>query len=243
MLQTAGPSMDIEFMKMILSKIARLRKMPDLAEQIMKYQPQPNPLAQMEGELKIELLKAQIAKENALAQKHIADAQAAGGRGMRDASQADLNTAKAGEAESKAKLHSSEADQADLDYLQKSDGTMHKQNLEMQNTKDNNALVKELAKVQTKPTAGIEARADGGPIEKDSDYLVGEKGLELKVDDKGASIVGAHGPEVITAKRDGVVIPNNGLPMLKGSHPSDLPTIKGVKPEDLPTVKTINWRT
>jgi hypothetical protein len=153
MLQTAGPSMDIEFMKMILAKIARLRKMPDLAQQIERYAPQPNPLAQAEAEMKVELLRAQIAKENALAQKHLAEAEAAGGRGMRDASQADLNMAKVGEAGAKAKLHSSEADNTDLNYLQEANGTKHQQALEMQSTKDNNALVKEFAKLEAKPNA------------------------------------------------------------------------------------------
>jgi len=153
MLQTAGPSMDIEFMKMILAKIARLRKMPDLAQQIERYAPQPNPLAQAEAEMKVKLLEAQIAKENALAQKHLAEAEAAGGRGMRDASQADLNMAKAGEAGAKAKLHSSEADNKDLNYLQEANGTKHQQALEMQSTKDNNALVKEFAKLEAKPNA------------------------------------------------------------------------------------------
>lgn len=151
MLQTAGPSMDLEFMKMILSKIARLRKMPDLAEQIQKYAPQPNPLIQAKAEMEVKLLEAQIAKEQALAQKHLAEAEAAGGRGMRDASQADLNMAKAGEAGAKGRLHSSDADNKDLEYLRKTNGVDHQQNMEMQNMKDNNALVKELAKANSKP--------------------------------------------------------------------------------------------
>lgn len=155
MLQTAGPSMDIEFMKMILAKIARLRKMPDLAQQIERYTPQPNPLAEMKAQMEIKLLEAQIAKEQALAQKHMADAEAAGGRGMRDASQADLNMAKAGESGAKAKLHSSEADKKDLDYLQEANGAKHQQALEMQITKDNNALVKEFAKLEAKPNINM----------------------------------------------------------------------------------------
>jgi hypothetical protein len=92
------------------------------------------------------LLEAQIAKEQALAQKHIADAQAAGGRGMRDASQADLNQAKAGEAGAKGRLHSAEADNKDLNYLQEANGTKHQQSMEMQVTKDNNKLIQEMAK-------------------------------------------------------------------------------------------------
>jgi hypothetical protein len=151
MLQTAGPSMDIEFMKLILGKIARLRKMPDLAEKIESYQPKPDELALAKAQMEIKLLEAQIAKEEALAQKHMADAQAAGGRGAKDGAQAELNMAKAGEAGAKTKLHTSEADKKDLDYLQESDGTTHQRNLEMQDKKDNNALIKEFAKADAQP--------------------------------------------------------------------------------------------
>lgn len=148
MLQTAGPSMDFEFAQMILAKIARLRKMPDLAEKIEKYQPKPDPIAQAKAEFEVELLKAQIFKEQALANKHNADAEAAGGRGLKDASQADLNTAKAGEAGAKTKLHSSLADAKDLDYIQTDNGTKHRQDLEKQNQKDTNKMITELAKGQ-----------------------------------------------------------------------------------------------
>ena len=143
MLQTAGPSMDLEFSKIIWADIARLRKMPDLAEKIEIYQPQPNPLEQAKLEKEIQLLDAQIAKEQALAAKHNADAQAAGGRGMKDASQADLNLAKAGEAGAKSRKHVAEAERQDLEYLQESDGTKHRRNLEAQDRKDANALLME----------------------------------------------------------------------------------------------------
>lgn len=146
MLQTGGPSMDLEFVKMILSEIARLRKMPDLAAKIESYTPQPDPLAQAKAQKEIQLLDAQIAKEVALAAKHNADAQATPGRGMKDAAQADLNTAKASEAGSKAKKHSSEADQQDLDYLQQADGTKHAQEIDKQDRKDGNTMLIDLAK-------------------------------------------------------------------------------------------------
>lgn len=143
MLQTAGPSMDLEFSKIIWADIARLRKMPDLAEKIESYQPQPNPMEQAKLEKEIQLLDAQIIKEQALAAKHNADAQAAGGRGMKDASQADLNMAKAGEAGAKSRKHLAEADKQDLDYLQEADGTRHKRSLEAQDRKDANAVILE----------------------------------------------------------------------------------------------------
>ena len=141
MLQTAGPSMDLEFSKIIWADIARLRKMPELAQKIESYQPQPDPLVQAKTEKEIQLLDAQIAKEVALAAKHNADAQAAGGRGMKDAAQADLNMAKAGEAGAKSKKHLSEADNQDLNYLQESDGTKHIRNLEAQDRKAANAAI------------------------------------------------------------------------------------------------------
>jgi hypothetical protein len=153
MLQTAGPNMDLEFSKMIWADIARLRKMPELAERIEQFQPQPDPLAQAKAQKEIELLDAQIQKEAALAQKHLAEAEAAGGRGMRDASQADLNIAKAGEAGAKAQKHVAEADRADLDYLQEADGVKHAQELQKQQQKDNAALLRESIKQQTKEAA------------------------------------------------------------------------------------------
>ena len=67
MLQTAGPTMDPELGKIIWGKIARLRKMPDLAERIETYQPQPDPMTIARAEKEIALLDAQIEKERALA--------------------------------------------------------------------------------------------------------------------------------------------------------------------------------
>lgn len=75
LLQTVGPNGDRELMQMILSDIAKLRKMPDLAEKIEKFQPQPDPLAQQKAQLELELLKAQIAKENAQAMSYQSNAQ------------------------------------------------------------------------------------------------------------------------------------------------------------------------
>ena len=148
MLQTAGPNMDLEFSKIIWADIARLRKMPDLAERIETYQPQPDPIEQAKAAKEIELLDAQIAKEIALANKHNAEAQASGGRGMKDAAQADLNLAKAGEAQAKSKKHLSEADRDDLDYLQEADGTKHMRDIEKQNIKDGNTILLENIKAR-----------------------------------------------------------------------------------------------
>lgn len=75
LLQTVGPNGDPALMKLILADIARLRKMPDLAHRVETFQAEPDPLAQEEAQLRIELLKAQIAKENAMAMQYQASAQ------------------------------------------------------------------------------------------------------------------------------------------------------------------------
>lgn len=152
MFQTAGPHMDPDFSKMILSDIARLRKMPDLAEKIESYQPQPDPIAEKLKQMEIELKQAQINKENALANKHNAEAAASGGRDVKDRSQADLNQAKAGEAGAKARSTHSEADQKDLDYLDNQSGAPHAREIDKINTKSQNDMVADTIKDSMKET-------------------------------------------------------------------------------------------
>jgi len=146
MLQTAGPNMDLDFSKIIWADIARLRKMPELAQKIEQYQPQPDPMVQQEQQLQMMLIQAQIKKEEALAFKHQAEGEAAGGRGFKDSSQGELNQAKALEAGAKAQKHISDADKQDLDYLQQADGTTHKREMEKQDQKDGNAMLQEMLK-------------------------------------------------------------------------------------------------
>lgn len=108
LLQTVGPNSDPEMMKMILSDIAKLRKMPDLAKRIESYQPQPDPLAQEEAMLRVELLKAQIAKENAQAMSYQSGAQ--------------LDMAKAGTEEVKQGNLQSDTDLKNLDFVEQESG-------------------------------------------------------------------------------------------------------------------------
>ena len=108
LLQTVGPNSDPEMMKMILSDIAKLRKMPDLAKRIESYQPQPDPMAQEEAMLRVELLKAQIRKENALAIQH--------------QSQAQLDVAKAGTEQVKQGNIQSDTDIKNLDFVEQESG-------------------------------------------------------------------------------------------------------------------------
>ena len=153
MLQTAGPNMDLEFSKLIWSDIARLRKMPALAEKIEKYQPQPDPIAEAKAEKEIQLLDAQILKEQALANKHNAEAEASGGRGAKDSAQAELNMAKAGEASGKTRMHHALADSQDLSYLQEEDGTKHERDMEKIDRKSGNDLLAQITKTGQENTS------------------------------------------------------------------------------------------
>lgn len=75
-LQTTGPNIDPKITMMILSEIASLKNMPELAERISTYQPQPDPLAEELKQLEIEKLKSEIAYNNARAENMIASAKA-----------------------------------------------------------------------------------------------------------------------------------------------------------------------
>lgn len=116
MLQTMGTNMDPELSKMILSDIASLRKMPDLAKRIEAYQPEPDPLAQRRAELEIALLEAQIQTEQAKA--------------MQLQSQAQFNGSKAGTEQVKQGNIQSDTDMKNLNFVEQESGTTQMRDLE-----------------------------------------------------------------------------------------------------------------
>lgn len=111
MLQTMGNSMDPTMSQMILADIARLRKMPDLAKRIESYQPQPDPLAQKQRELELQLLEAELQEKQSV----IA-----------------LNQAKIQTEAAKAKHLESQADLADLDFVEQESGVKQERDLQKQ---------------------------------------------------------------------------------------------------------------
>lgn len=115
-LQTAGPVMGIDLTKMVMSDIAKLRKMPDVAKKIMDFQPTPDPLAEAKAQLEIKLLEAQIATEYARA--------ASFGAG------ANLSTVKQGTEVAKAKALDASADKTNLDFVEQSTGVTQERNLQ-----------------------------------------------------------------------------------------------------------------
>lgn len=108
MLQTMGNNMNPELVKMILSDIARLRKMPDMAQKIEAYEPKPNPVAQKMEELAVAKLEAEIAEIQAKTQKTLADA--------------GLATAKSGTESVKQGDIKSSMDIKNLDFVEQESG-------------------------------------------------------------------------------------------------------------------------
>ena len=155
MLQTIGNNMDPVMSRMILSDIARLRKMPELAEKIENFQPEPDPIQQEMAQLQLELLRAQVAAENAKAQKLMAEAQ--------------LGGAKIGTEQAKAANLSSDTDLKNLDFVEQESGVKQERDLQLagrqaesqmllkekehqiQREKMDNDLVKEYVKAKAKP--------------------------------------------------------------------------------------------
>lgn len=118
MLQTTGNTLPFDITKIILCKIADLRKLPDLSKMIQDYTPQPDPFVQEKNRLEIELLKAQINNENAKAQENTVDVQ--------------LKAAKTQAELAKARLSGSKADEVDLNFLEQSSGLKQERALESQ---------------------------------------------------------------------------------------------------------------
>jgi len=127
MLQTMGNNMDPSMSQLILSDIARLRKMPELAKQIKEYQPQPDPMAEQRAQLEMQLLQAQIANESAKAQENAVDVE--------------YKKAKTQTELSKSRSLNSKSDLDDLNFVEQESGVnrQHEQDLkatDQQNTMD-----------------------------------------------------------------------------------------------------------
>ncbi len=74
MLQTMDNTTPPELRNMLLSEIATLRNMPELAKRLREFVPAPDPIAQERAQLDNEMLKAEIAEKNATAELKLAQA-------------------------------------------------------------------------------------------------------------------------------------------------------------------------
>lgn len=105
MLQTMGPKSDPMMAMMILSQIARLKNMPELAEKLENWKPPQDPFAEQRGQLEMERL--QLENDKLRADAEYARARAAHALAMRD--------------------------RADLDFVEQETGTNHAREMEKQN--------------------------------------------------------------------------------------------------------------
>jgi hypothetical protein len=103
-LQTIGPKVEFGFVKRVIAEIIKLKRMPDLAKDILNYEPQPNPHQIEMEKLELELKRKEIQEiESKIA----------------------LNLANA----SKAKT---EKDLNDLNYVEQETGTKHARDMDKQ---------------------------------------------------------------------------------------------------------------
>lgn len=126
MLQTMGNNIPFEMSQLVLSEIAKLRKMPELAKRIEDYQQQPDPIAQEKAMLENELLKAKIAHLMADAQDREASSYLRGAK-------IDVESAR-------ARNMSSDADLKDLDFVEKESGVHRAHEERMEEIKNNQAM-------------------------------------------------------------------------------------------------------
>lgn len=140
MLQTMGNNMDADMTHMILSDIARLRKMPELAEKIENYQPPPpDPIMQERAQLENEMLKAQI-------QEILAKAQQAGAHSA-------LTATKVGTEQAKAQHIQADTDKKNLDFVEQESGVKQERELQKQGAQAEANAGLEVVKHQLNETA------------------------------------------------------------------------------------------
>lgn len=123
MLQTVGPNTDPSIMLMILADIADLKRMPDLANRLRKWKPQPDPVAEQLKQLELQKQQKEIEKLD---------------------SEIRLNDAKAEEARANK-------DKKNLDFVEQETGTAHARNMEQQKAQSQGNQNLQVTKALTAP--------------------------------------------------------------------------------------------
>ena len=122
MLQTLGPNSDPGIVMMILAEIADLKRMPELANKLRNWRPQPSPEQQELQRLEIEKARKEVEKLQ---------------------SEISHNNAKAQEA-------LANKDQKNLDYVEQETGTKHARDMEKQRGQAQGNQALEITKALTK---------------------------------------------------------------------------------------------
>lgn len=133
MLQTMGPNMDPTIAtNLILSEIARLKRMPVLAESLRTWQPQPDPMEEQLKQLELQKLQIEIEKLQ---------------------SEVMLNQAK-------AQSEAMNANQKDLDIVEQETGTKHERDLDLHKAQSRGNQNLQIAKALTTPRKEGESAPD-----------------------------------------------------------------------------------
>ncbi|AGH57079.1 hypothetical protein VPMG_00074 [Vibrio phage VBP32] len=140
MLQTVGPNTDPKMVYTIMADIADLRKMPELAERLRNYEPQPDPMA-------VALQEAELAKlqlENSKIQLEMAKLQ----------SEVQLNQQKAGVESVKQGNIQADTDLKTLEYVEEELGVKHERELQKDSAQARANLQRDLIMNAQKPASG-----------------------------------------------------------------------------------------
>lgn len=132
MLQTIGNSLPLEMTQKVLAQIAKLKRMPELAHDIMSFQPKPDPLAAKKMELEIARMDAEIAEIK---------------------SKAMLNQAK-------AQAEVAKTDKTNLDFVEQETGTTHARDMALQQSQAEANQMLEITKRVLQPAEGGNKRQE-----------------------------------------------------------------------------------
>ena len=123
MMQTGQQSMDPEEAKLVRAEIYKLQKMPDLAQKVLSYKPQPDPMQEQMAQLQLERLQL----EN---QKLKAEIEERNSRAIENQVDVELKQAKTQNELAKAGKTTSEKDLKDMEFLRKDMGVDHQEKLQ-----------------------------------------------------------------------------------------------------------------
>jgi len=137
LLQTLGPEMDQGMRNIIMSQIAKLQRMPDLAAQMANYEPKPDPFVEKMKELEMRKLISEIKERESRAEENIVDMDAKGAK-------ADLDRAKTREL-------GSTTDLKNLDFTRKADGVEFNEEMQKEAFKHGSAVTQKSMDIAAKP--------------------------------------------------------------------------------------------
>ena len=123
MMQTGQQSMDPEEAKLVRAEIYKLQKMPDLAQKVLSYQPQPDPISEQIRQLELERLSL----ENQKLRAEIEERQS---RAIENQVDVELKQAKTQNELAKASKTNSEKDMTDLAFVRKDLGIDKQERIE-----------------------------------------------------------------------------------------------------------------